>query len=103
CRVCRRRARRRTRARPVGAGQGMGARSLDRRPFEAGLHALSEDAREAAWVVAADVGGTCTDCVVFRPGEAVRVGKALSTPPDFAHGVIDAIGSAADAMGLDLR
>lgn len=54
-------------------------------------------------VVAVDVGGTCTDCVVFRSGEPLRIGKSLSTPPDFAHGVMDAVRSAAASMGLTLE
>jgi N-methylhydantoinase A len=53
-------------------------------------------------VVATDVGGTCTDTVVFVPGRPVVLGKVLSTPPDFATGVLNSIGSAAAAMGLDL-
>ncbi len=52
------------------------------------------------YVVATDVGGTCTDTVVFAAGEPVRLGKALSTPPGFADGVLASIRSAADDMGL---
>ncbi|TAK84142.1 MAG: hydantoinase/oxoprolinase family protein [Betaproteobacteria bacterium] len=58
---------------------------------------------DTGFVVAVDVGGTCTDCVVFRPGEPLRIGKSLSTPPDFAHGVMDAVRSAALSMGLELE
>ncbi len=58
-------------------------------------------AGEARYVLATDVGGTCTDTVVFAVGEPIHLGKALSTPPDFADGVLDSIQSAADAMGLD--
>ncbi len=43
------------------------------------------------YVVAVDVGGTCTDCVVLRDGEPIRFGKALSTPPHFALGVLDSV------------
>ena len=43
---------------------------------------------DARYVVATDVGGTCTDAVLFAAGEPVRLGKALSTPPDFADGVL---------------
>ena len=57
---------------------------------------------EARYVVATDVGGTCTDAVVFATGEPVRLGKALSTPPDFAEGVLAAIRAAADDMGIAL-
>jgi len=54
------------------------------------------------YVIATDVGGTCTDTVVFAAGEPVRIGKALSTPPDFATGIFDSIRSAADSMGESL-
>ena len=54
----------------------------------------------ARYVVATDVGGTCTDAVLFAAGEPVRLGKALSTPPDFADGVLAAVGAAADGIGL---
>ena len=52
------------------------------------------------YVVATDVGGTCTDAVLFAAGEPVRLGKALSTPPDFADGVLAAVGAAAADIGL---
>ena len=58
-------------------------------------------ANETRYVLATDVGGTCTDTVVFAVGEPIHLGKALSTPPDFADGVLDSIQSAADAMELD--
>ena len=54
------------------------------------------------YVIAVDVGGTCTDCVVYRAGEPVRIGKAFSTPPDFAQGVVDSVRVTAQTMGLDL-
>ena len=57
---------------------------------------------EKSYVIATDVGGTCTDTVVFAAGEPIHIGKALSTPPDFANGVIDSIRSASDAMGVPL-
>jgi N-methylhydantoinase A len=59
--------------------------------------------KNGEYVIAVDVGGTCTDCVVFRHGEPVHIGKAFSTPPDFAHGVIDAVRAAAQPMGLTLE
>ena len=52
------------------------------------------------YVVATDVGGTCTDAVLFAAGEPVRLGKALSTPPDFADGVLAAVAVAAEGIGL---
>jgi N-methylhydantoinase A len=60
-------------------------------------------AQQAKYILATDVGGTCTDTVVFATGEPIRLGKTLSTPPDFAQGVIDSIGSAAKSMGLTVR
>ena len=53
----------------------------------------------AKYVVATDVGGTCTDTIVFAPGEQLYLGKALSTPPDFAQGVLSSIANAAAGMG----
>ena len=55
-----------------------------------------------AFVVATDVGGTCTDTVIVEDGRSVFIGKALSTPPDFAGGVIASIRSAAAVMQTDL-
>ena len=54
------------------------------------------------FVVATDVGGTCTDTVIVEDGRTVFIGKALSTPPDFADGVIASVRSAAAAMQVDL-
>jgi N-methylhydantoinase A len=53
-------------------------------------------------VIAVDVGGTCTDCVILRTDGRVEIGKALSTPPNFDHGVLDAASAAARAAGLPL-
>jgi N-methylhydantoinase A len=55
------------------------------------------------YMVATDVGGTCTDTVVFAAGEPIRLGKSLSTPPNFADGVLDSIRSAARTMDLSLE
>lgn len=52
------------------------------------------------YVLATDVGGTCTDTVIFDTSGAVHFGKALSTPPNFADGVLDSIASAAKAAGI---
>lgn len=54
------------------------------------------------YLVATDVGGTCTDTIVFAAGEPIRLGKALSTPPAFADGVIDSIRVAAESMKLSV-
>ncbi len=56
-----------------------------------------------SYVVATDVGGTCTDTVVLAGDGGIRIGKVLSTPPDFADGVIDSIRAAATGMGLTLE
>jgi N-methylhydantoinase A len=57
---------------------------------------------DAEFVVAVDVGGTCTDCVVYRAGMPIQIGKTFSTPPDFAKGVIDSVRAAAVQMGTNL-
>jgi len=54
------------------------------------------------YLVATDVGGTCTDTIVFAAGEPAHLGKTLSSPPDFSVGVMDSIASAANAMGISL-
>jgi len=59
--------------------------------------------QSAEYAVAVDVGGTCTDCVVYRIGMPVQIGKAFSTPPDFAQGVINSVRVAATQMGTDLE
>jgi N-methylhydantoinase A len=59
--------------------------------------------REKRYLVATDVGGTCTDTIVFAAGEAVQLGKTLSTPPDFSVGVMDSIASAAKTMNISLN
>jgi hypothetical protein len=53
-------------------------------------------------VIGVDVGGTCTDCVMFLAGGRIQIGKALSTPPDFGDGVLDAARGAARAAGMSL-
>lgn len=57
---------------------------------------------ETSYLVATDVGGTCTDTVIFGTDGVIHIGKALSTPPDFATGVLNSIVSAAEPMGLTL-
>ncbi|MFP6681019.1 MAG: hydantoinase/oxoprolinase N-terminal domain-containing protein, partial [Gammaproteobacteria bacterium] len=56
-----------------------------------------------SYIVATDVGGTCTDTVIVTDDGAIHIGKVLSTPQDFAVGVIDSIRAAATAMGLSSR
>lgn len=59
------------------------------------------------YVVGVDIGGTFTDCVVLdRGGDAgvvVKIGKALSTPPDFQTGFVDALRAAAEMHGVTLE
>jgi N-methylhydantoinase A len=57
---------------------------------------------KSKYMVATDVGGTCTDTVVFAAGEPAHLGKTLSTPADFSTGVMDSIRSAAESMGISL-
>lgn len=56
-----------------------------------------------SYLVATDVGGTCTDTIVFGTDGEIHIGKALSTPPDFAEGVLNSIASAAGPMGMTLE
>ncbi|MEQ8388942.1 MAG: hydantoinase/oxoprolinase family protein [Alphaproteobacteria bacterium] len=56
-----------------------------------------------SYVVATDVGGTCTDTVVFSDEHGVALGKALSTPPEFANGVMASIKTAADDLGITVE
>src|SRR3954467_85662 len=43
------------------------------------------------FLVGTDTGGTFTDCVVVAENGALKIGKAPSTPPDFAQGVLDSL------------
>jgi N-methylhydantoinase A len=61
------------------------------------------DQEERRFVIATDVGGTCTDTLIFAEGAPVYVGKALSTPPDFADGVLNSIRSALPGPELTLE
>jgi N-acetylglucosamine kinase-like BadF-type ATPase len=42
------------------------------------------------YIAGVDIGGTFTDCVVLEETGRITIGKALSTPDDFAQGAIDA-------------
>lgn len=57
---------------------------------------------EITYLVATDVGGTCTDTIVVSSQGEIHIGKALSTPPDFATGVLNSVRSAAEAMGTEM-
>ena len=62
------------------------------------------------YIVGVDIGGTFTDCVVLDTGDGaadtapvIRIGKALSTPPDFQRGFVDALRSAAAMHDVSLE
>src|ERR1700741_1647836 len=46
-----------------------------------------------------DIGGTFPDCVALTSDGSIRMGKSLSTPPDFHTGFVDAIGVVACELG----
>ena len=52
------------------------------------------------YLVGVDVGGTFTDCVVLDGDGRLTIGKALSTPHDFAVGVMDSLENGAVNLGL---
>lgn len=54
------------------------------------------------FVIATDVGGTCTDTVIVSRDGEINLGKVLSTPPNFATGVIASVANAAERMGYML-
>lgn len=54
------------------------------------------------YAIGVDTGGTFTDIVVLSDTGELTMAKANTTPQEFALGVIDAIGKAAQTMGMDL-
>jgi N-methylhydantoinase A len=52
------------------------------------------------YIVGVDIGGTFTDCVVLSESGKITIGKALSTPDDFAQGAVNAVADAARNLGL---
>src|SRR5499425_1869790 len=52
------------------------------------------------YTVGVDIGGTFTDCVALDDQGTVALGKALSTPDDFAVGAVNAVSDAARNLGL---
>jgi N-methylhydantoinase A len=61
---------------------------------------MATDNAEKSYVVAIDIGGTGTDCVVVDEAGEVTLGKAFSTPPEFSTGILNSVASAADALGI---
>lgn len=55
-----------------------------------------------SYVVAVDIGGTFTDCVVVDEAGTMTVAKAFSTPPDFSEGVVNALRAQEAGTGLVL-
>jgi N-methylhydantoinase A len=51
------------------------------------------------YIVGVDIGGTFTDCVVLSESGKMIIGKALSTPDDFAAGAVNALTDAAQNLG----
>ena len=52
------------------------------------------------YIVGVDIGGTFTDCVAVSGDGAMTLGKASSTPQNFARGVLDAVRDAARNLGM---
>lgn len=57
------------------------------------------------YLIGVDIGGTFTDCVAIDTqasggAAAPRIGKALSTPPDFQSGFVAALRAAAEMLGV---
>jgi Hydantoinase/oxoprolinase N-terminal region len=53
------------------------------------------DSHNPEYIVGVDIGGTFTDCVVLSESGKITIGKALSTPDDFAQGALNAVADAA--------
>ncbi len=55
------------------------------------------------YLCATVVGGTCTYTAVSTAGGPIHLGKALSTPPNFADDVLYSVRSSAGSRGLSLE
>jgi N-methylhydantoinase A len=55
-----------------------------------------------SYLVGIDIGGTFTDCAIVDRAGKLLTTKVPSTPPDFARGMMDALGAGAEALGLAL-
>ena len=55
------------------------------------------------FVIGVDTGGTFTDIVAIDDRGVLTTAKALSTPPDFARGVVNAVDRLAEELRLDNR
>ena len=55
-----------------------------------------------SYLVGIDIGGTFTDCAIVDRGGRLLTTKVPSTPPDFARGMLDALGAGAEKLGVGL-
>jgi len=55
-----------------------------------------------SYLVGIDIGGTFTDCAIVDAAGKLLTTKVPSTPPDFARGMMDALGAGAQALGIGL-
>src|SRR5258708_10435447 len=55
-----------------------------------------------SYLVGIDIGGTFTDCAIVDHAGKLLTTKVPSTPPDFARGMMDALGAGAEALGIPL-
>src|SRR3954466_9948106 len=55
-----------------------------------------------SYLVGIDIGGTFTDCAIVDRAGKLLTTKVPSTPPDFARGMMDALGAGAQALGLTM-
>ena len=56
-----------------------------------------------AYLVGIDIGGTFTDCAIVARGGKLLTAKVPSTPQDFSKGMMDALQTGADALGVPLE
>ena len=55
-----------------------------------------------SYLVGIDIGGTFTDCAIVDGAGKLLTTKVPSTPPDFARGMMDALGAGAEQLGLPM-
>ncbi len=55
------------------------------------------------YLVGIDIGGTFTDCAIVDGAGRLLTTKVPSTPPDFARGMMDALGAGAAQLGLSME
>src|SRR5678809_1517805 len=53
-----------------------------------------------SYLVGIDIGGTFTDCAIVDAAGKLLTTKVPSTPPDFARGMMDALGAGAQAIAI---